>query len=492
MNAKKLLSLFLILLLTLPLFVACDRAGTGGETTEKPTETPAPEATESTSESTTLPEESETDPPTVLTLAENGTSQYRIIINDKQSEALIGTAYEMINAIESRTGAQLSAATDFVHELIPESAVTDYEILLGTVRNGTYFDITLPELSYLDFYITVVGTRVIIYGGSTTATVRGANYFLENYLPAESIDLWTIPIATEELKISDSSGKLTIMSQNLLNNNTEHAGKVILGTDIPVDQANKNSIKSRQPRIRDHFLSYMPDAIGLQECGNWHSFLETDSALRDAGYRLLTCSKNNKISIYYNKNTLTPLESGSIYLTEDPENLACSKEWNSNGNPRLAHFVRFEINATGETFVMVNTHIGFDNQILQYNQTRVVAEYCAQLKARFGGEAVVCVGDFNSKLGSAHIDDFLSTFADGFMADTRSLAVESATGTGSFHALGSRALDANAIDQVMVSENDWTVYTYLVDNTVFGEKKDQFYSDHFGVVATMILNPKDE
>ena len=140
---------------------------------------------------------------------------------------------------------------------------------------------------------------------------------------------------------------------------------------------------------------------------------------------------------------------------------------------------------------MVNTHIGFDNQILQYNQTRVVAEYCAQLKARFGGEAVVCVGDFNSKLGSAHIDDFLSTFADGFMADTRSLAVESATGTGSFHALGSRALDANAIDQVMVSENDWTVYTYLVDNTVFGEKKDQFYSDHFGVVSTLILTPKD-
>lgn len=490
MNAKKLLSLFLLLLLTLPLFVACDRAGTGGETTEKPTETPAPEATESTDE-TTAGGVAETDPPTTLTLVEGGASQYRIIINDKQSDALIGTAYEMIDTIASRTGAELSAATDFVHALIPESAVTDYEILLGTVRDGAYFDITLPELGYLDFYITVVGTRVIIYGGSTTATIRAASFFLNNYLPAENTDTWTIPVSTEELKISDDKGKLTIMSQNLLNNNNEHAGKVILGTDIPVDQAGKNSIKNRQPRIRDHFLSYMPDAIGLQECGNWHDFLESDSALRSAGYRLLTCSKNNKISIYYNKNTLTPLESGSIYLTEDPDNLACSKEWNSNGNPRLAHFVRFEINATGETFVMVNTHIGFENQTLQYNQTRVVAEYCKQLQDRFG-DAVVCTGDFNSKPGSMHIDDFLSTFAGGFMANTKSLAVESASGAGSFHALGSRVLDTSAIDQVMVSENDWTVYTYLVDNTVLGEKSDLFYSDHFGIVATMILNPKDE
>ena len=489
MKTKKLLSLLLILLLTLPLFVACDSTG-GGDTTAALGETSAPDSTGST-DATTAGGGDETDPPAFLTLAENGASQYRIIINDKQSDALIGTAYDMIAAIASRTGAELEAATDFVHALIPESAVTDYEILLGTVRDGAYFDITLPELGYLDFYITVVGTRVIIYGGSITATIRAAKFFLENYLPAEDTDVWTISTSTDELKISDDSTKLTIMSQNLLNNNTEHAGKVVLGTDIAVDQAGKNSIQNRQPRIRDLFLSYMPDAIGLQECGNWHSFLENDSELRAAGYRLLTCSKNNKISIYYNKNTLTPLETGSIYLTEDPENLACSKEWNSNGNPRLAHFVRFEINATGDTFVMVNTHIGFENQTLQHNQTRVVAEYCKQLQDRFS-DAVVCTGDFNAKLGSIHIDDFLSTFAGGFMADTKSLAVESAKGAGSFHALGSRALDPHAIDQVMVSESDWTVYTYLVDNTVLGEKNDLFYSDHFGIVATMVLNPKDE
>ncbi|MBO5269147.1 MAG: endonuclease/exonuclease/phosphatase family protein, partial [Clostridia bacterium] len=273
-------------------------------------------------------------------------------------------------------------------------------------------------------------------------------------------------------------------------NNTEHANKVNLDSGNPVDQKGQNSIKNRQPRIRELFLGIMPDVIGLQECGNWHDFLKSDSALLNEGYRLLSAQKDSKVSIYYNSNKLEALESGSIWLTEDPENLRCSVLWNSNGNPRLAHFVRFSHKDSGETFIVVNTHIGFENTTLHYNQTRVVAEYCAQLKEKFG-DPVICVGDFNEKKGSDMYEGFVNEFAGGFMEDTKFAATESSTGSGSFHALGARALDAYAIDQIMVSEEDFLVYTYRVDYTYFGNG-DLRYSDHCGVVATMAILPNEE
>lgn len=477
----KLLALLLTLVLSLSLLAACNTAESGGETSR-----PAGESTADSDPAGSDPSRpEETDPPaaTELKIVEGGTSQYRVIISDRNSDFLADPAYALIDAIAARTGATLSIATDFEHPSMPENTATDYEILIGTTRDGKYFTLDVPELASRDFYITVVGTRIVILGGSNAGILRGLDHFTKELLPAEETDAWTLPVTTDLLIRDDNAGILTVMSQNLLNNNTEHKGKVILGTDIPVDQAGKNSIANRQPRIRSLFLGIMPDVIGLQECGNWHSFLEGDSALLGAGYKLVTCQKDRKISILYNTNTLTALESGSIYLTEDPENLACSKEWNSNGNPRLAHFVRFRQNDTDKTFIVVNCHIGFENQTLQYNQTRVVAEYCAQLHERFG-DPVVCVGDFNSQKSSPHYAGFVDTFAGGFMADTKFEAGESSVGKGSFHALGARDLDPNAIDQVMVSEGDWEVYTYRVDNTVSGEG-DLFYSDHFGVIATM-------
>lgn len=478
MKIRQILALFLVCLFCLFALAGCDSSG--GDETE--------DSSDGASQSTPS-EESSSEPADeisdVLDIVKNGTSEYRIVIKDSLSNELAITAYTLRDEIEAATGVSLEVLTDFEHTLVEGSAATDYEILIGTTRDGKYFEFENPQLSGTDHLITVVGSRIVILGGSTSAIIKGVNAFISTYLPTEETENWQLSADIYDLHVYERAGALTVMSQNLLNNNTEHASKVLLGSGASVDQSGKNSIANRQPRIRSLFLTYMPDVIGLQECGNWHTFLKNDSALKSAGYELIECSKGNKLSILYNTNTLTALANGSIYLTEDPENLACSVEWNSNGNPRLAHFVRFRDNETGKTFIVVNCHIGFENSTLQYNQTRVVAEYCARLAETYG-DAVICTGDFNSKKGSNHYDGFVDTFADGFMTDTKYAAIDSSTGTGSFHALGSRELDNYAIDQIMVSENDWFVLTYAVDNTVFGNG-DEFYSDHFGVVATMML-----
>ena len=468
---KKALSLFLALLLLTLFTVSCNTQPADSETSNNGTE-----GAETTA--------AETDTPP-LSIVENGTSQYRVIINDRLSSTLAPSAFKLIDAIKEKTGAELGAATDFEHPSMPENDATDYEILIGTTREGKYFSFDTSDLTELDFRIAVVGTRVLILGGSTPTTLRAVEYFIKNYLPAEPTSDWSLPATTNELKLHSSDSEITVMSLNLLHGYTDHSGKNIYGSEDRVDGEN-NTVAKRQPRVRELILSYSPDVIGFQEMSNWHSFLESDTALREAGYRLSRCSKNEKISIYYNSQKFTLLESGSIYLTEDPENLPCSVLWNSDGNPRLAHFVRLEVKSTGETFILVNTHIGFENAVLQVNQTRVVGEYCQQLADHYS-DPVICTGDFNASYGSEHYTKFTSL---GLMGDTRFLATKGSTGTGSFNGFGSSKLGDYAIDQIMVSKNDWYVYTYQVDYTMFG--KYLYYSDHYAVVAKIALLPRIE
>lgn len=477
MKTPKILAFLLSLVLILALFSACGSPSNGGEGSSDQSGAPSSPDGE-TSGGTTDPDN--------LTIVENGTSQYRVIVNETYVSTLEACAGKLIESIAEKTGATLSATTDLEHHLIKDSAATDYEILVGTARDGKYFDTSvLPSLTDLDFHITVVGTRVLILGGSPAAVIRGVDYFIQNCLPSENTGTWKLPVSTDHLEIADRSGTMTVMSLNLLHGYTSYASKVIYGTETPVNEMD-NTVDKRKERVRELLLTYLPDVIGMQEVSNWHSFLESDSALTGAGYKLLRCQKGQKISIYYNSNKLTTLDTGSIYLTEDPENLECSIEWKSDGNPRLAHFVRFRINATGETFVAVNTHIGFENATLQTNQTRVVGEYCEQLADKYG-DPVICTGDFNSAYGSVHYKTYVDL---GLMDDTRFLATESSEGSGSFNGFGSASLANYAIDQVMVSKEDWTVYTYKVDYTMFG--KHLYYSDHYAVVATMILTPKSE
>ncbi|MBO5269148.1 MAG: hypothetical protein J6B77_00075 [Clostridia bacterium] len=476
---------------TLPLLAACNTTPPVTDPPESTTDAGSGEGVgEVTTEETTAGEET-TEEITELKLVEGGTSQYRIIVNREIGPTISDKAYALMDAVLSATGALLIPVTDLEDDWEPETLATDYEILIGTVRDGKYFTPPTEELGPRDFLVTTIGRRILIYGETSVAIRNGVDYFMEHYVPKDATEDWTLPASIHHLVRGEySPDKLTVMSQNLLNNDTEHSGKTNINSGRPVDQPGQNSIKNRQPRIRELFFKYMPDVVGMQECTNWHDFLENDAGLRAEGYRMISAEKAKKLSIYYNSNTLKALETGSIWLTEDPERLECSIEWNSDGNRRLAHYVRFEQKSTGETFVFVNCHIGFENQVLQYNQTRVVAEYCAQLQEKYD-DPVICTGDFNSKKGSEHYSGFVNTFAGGLMEDTKYAATDSSMGSGSFHALGSKYVPDFAIDQVMVSENGFHVSTYLVDYTRFGNG-DLCYSDHCGVVATMTIIPDKE
>lgn len=433
-------------------FPACGRA-------DKPAET-----TDTHPVGTTLPA------PEPLMIAADGKSEYRIVRAEDASQPVVDAVVDLAAEIKRRTGAQLIPTTDWESEHIASSAATDYEIIVGdTSRNGKYFTYDTESLGTYDYVITAADQRILILGGSNAAAVEGVEYFIANCLPPEGSSSFTFDPTTHILQKREQSEKMTVMSLNLLATDTEY-------------QANANNSKHliavRQPRINAVILDHLPDTIGLQECSApWRQYF--DSLGKTWSYDRVGADKNQKISILYNTDTLTLVDSGSIWLTEDPENLKISVAWKGT-TERLAHYAVLEVKASGKRYVHVNTHIGFDNADVAMGQAKTVRDYCEKLHADTG-YPIVCTGDFNFTLES----DYYKAYVEGLMADTKHLAAESSTGTGSFNKMGvSGYPKAYPIDQVMVSEGDWDVYTYEVDYRTFDG---WYYSDHYAVVATLTL-----
>ena len=416
------------------------------------------------------PDETAEPAPEPLTVVADGTSVYQIVRPELCTQQLTDAAVALNRQIKAMTGVGLTITTDWENERISSTLAGEYEIVLGeTTRNGKYFTYDTTDIGTYDYDITVIENRVLILGGSETATASAVEYFIEHCLPAAPTDTFELdPALHVEYRVPESD-KMTVMSLNLLATDTEYAANA---------NNNQHLIQVRQPRIREIILTHMPDSIGLQECSApWRQYFDGMDA--SWSYDRTGASKNQKISILYNTDKLELVKSGSIWLTEDPEHLKVSVEWKGESE-RLAHYAVFKIKETGEHYVHVNTHVGTESTLLQTGQATVVRTYCEQL-AEETGYPVVCTGDFNFTLESPSYTALTETL----LRDTKFEAAESSTGTGSFNKMGKAGYPkAYPIDQVLVSADDWNVYTYAVDYTTFDGC---YYSDHYAVVATMTM-----
>ncbi|MBE6576142.1 MAG: hypothetical protein E7654_07725 [Ruminococcaceae bacterium] len=415
---------------------------------------------------------SDPEPPVAepLTLVADGQSAYRIVRAEEGTQFILDAASALHQQIAALTGAKLEILIDWESDMVASTMATEYEIVLGsTSRNGKYFHYDTSALGTYDYDITVIENRVLIVGGSDAATARAVEYFIENYLPETSADRIEIDPALHMEYRAPQREMMKIMSLNLLATDTEY------GSNANISQ---HLIALRQPRVQTIILNHMPDSIGLQECSSpWRQYF--DSLDASWNYDRVGAEKHPKVSILYNTDRLELTDSGSIWLTEDPEHLKVSVEWEGNSE-RLAHYAIFMVKGTDVHYIHVNTHVGTESVNLQTNQAKVVRDYCEKLVAETG-YPVVCTGDFNFTVKSPAYTELTGTI----LGDAKMLAAESSTGTGSFNKMGKAGYPKpDPIDQVMVSTADWNVYTYAVDYTTFDGS---YYSDHYAVVATMTM-----
>ncbi len=96
------------------------------------------------------------------------------LCSDKEKHALV-TFRDTVN---KNLGLKLSALTDWIGEGQPEH---EKEILIGETNRKESIS-AMKGLGYNDFVIKKIGTKLVIAGGSGTATIAAVDYFIENYI----------------------------------------------------------------------------------------------------------------------------------------------------------------------------------------------------------------------------------------------------------------------------------------------------------------------
>ena len=173
LNAKKIISLLLLLSMLLSMFVAC-----------KPDSDDIPDETESESES-------EPAPSTDVKIVENETTNFKVVYPfDYDNLTFVAKDYakQIADTIHSLTGVKVEQKDDYV----PKNETHDSEALEILVGYTTYDETKqlMDTIGYGDYAIGFVGNKLVITAPSTTAlavaTTRAIEILTEGYSQSDN------------------------------------------------------------------------------------------------------------------------------------------------------------------------------------------------------------------------------------------------------------------------------------------------------------------
>ena len=191
----------------------------------------------------------------------------------------------------------------------------------------------------------------------------------------------------------ENNGQIKMMSYNL---------RCISPTDW-----GKKAWFYRANLVIDDIENEKPGIIGFQESTKWHYkyLVDTlkgyDSVIeyRDEAFNSEGCP------IFYNTSLYELVDKGSFWLSETPE--VMSKSWGAQYN-RVCSYVILTDKASGEDFVVFNTHLSHVSDEARINGIKVVLDKIAE----FGSLPAVIMGDFNALEGSVTYNSVTENFLD--------------------------------------------------------------------------------
>lgn len=191
----------------------------------------------------------------------------------------------------------------------------------------------------------------------------------------------------------ENNGQIKMMSYNL---------RCISPTDW-----GKKAWFYRANLVIDDIENEKPGIIGFQESTKWHYkyLVDTlkgyDSVIeyRDEAFNSEGCP------IFYNTSLYELVDKGSFWLSETPE--VMSKSWGAQYN-RVCSYVILTDKASGEDFVVFNTHLSHVSDEARINGIKVVLDKIAE----FGSLPSVIMGDFNALEGSETYNSVTENFLD--------------------------------------------------------------------------------
>ena len=232
------------------------------------------------------------------------------------------------------------------------------------------------------------------------------------------------------------------------------------------------SVDGRSQLICSAINQYKPDSFGVQEATQ--QWLDIFKENLGDDYACISQMRDSKSSseasaVYYLKDKYELLDSGTIWLSDSPEEFA--SKYTFSFCPRIATWATLKNKADGKIYTHVNTHLDHVFESVRVDQIRVLIAKIEELKK--DGNPVVCTGDFNTK----EVADAYNEMK-GCLNDSKYLAAVSDEGA-TFTNYGQNPLETKPIDFIFVSDSV-EVDTYkIIDEQIGG----MYLSDHAGLCA---------
>lgn len=219
---------------------------------------------------------------------------------------------------------------------------------------------------------------------------------------------------------------------------------------------------------------HMPDVIGIQEAlyGTQISYLEYSF---DKKYKIIgSASEDGKkkgeiCAIMYNVKTLSPVKSGTFWLSETPDKPGPG--WDAEAN-RTATWAIFKDKASGNRFFFINTRIAAEGEQARTNGIALILEKIQELNP--DGYPVIFAADLNIEPSSKDLAPLKSV-----LSDARASAVVTDE-EPSFNGWGKAK---KTIDYIWYKGLSCTRF----ETVTKGYYERNFISDHYPVKAVFVL-----
>ena len=123
-----------------------------------------------------------------LTVVADGATEYRVVRPEDTSDQVREAAMALHQAINQTYNIKMTLTTDFENRNFDVSTRYPYEIVVGaTNREETAAAKEL--IRYNDAIIAVIGTRIVITGGSDEAVVAATEHFISKYVTGTELTL---------------------------------------------------------------------------------------------------------------------------------------------------------------------------------------------------------------------------------------------------------------------------------------------------------------
>ena len=271
---------------------------------------------------------------------------------------------------------------------------------------------------------------------------------------------------TSKYKKHAGEGEIKIMSFNIRTSG--------------MDKDTPNHWDNRKEAVLALIKDQMPDIMGVQEATFTNQWLWLKDKLKSAGYDGYGLNRQTgKESgsgecpgILWNKNVIEKIEVGTFWLSETPD--TPSKGWDANYY-RTATWGLFKHIATGQIFVMVNTHLGHESTTAQVEGMKLIEQKLLEYEWDY---PLYLTGDFNVISTDKALDGVRK-----FMRNARTYAAVKDTNP-TVNGFGNSS-SRKQIDHIYYSDYLKAVEYYTIMDAYEGVT---YVSDHYPIYAIIKLS----